>query len=99
VIGCSGAVWFDGDGDGQRSSAKSYAEKAYSGTNGDLSKLIANLQPFDAATASQAGHLYRLGGGSLESDEFTRALNNATPAVRAGFGSYVKAWRDNELAK
>ena len=71
VIGCSGAVWIDADGDGRRTSAYEYAQGAFAESGGDLAKLIAVLSRYDQAVASQAAHLYQSSGQSLLSLEAT----------------------------
>jgi hypothetical protein len=99
VLGCSGAVWLDGDGDGRRSTARDYAERLIASAKGDVARLIESLASFDAATAAQASHLFRTAGGSLESTAFHAASQDAPPAIQAGIRSYLRAWRDSELAQ
>lgn len=99
VLGSSGAIWVDADGDGRRSSARDYAERLFAASKGDFAKLLTALATFDAAVAAQAAHLYRTSGGSFESEEFSRALKAASPPAQAGFQTYLKAWRENERSR
>jgi hypothetical protein len=99
VLGVSGAIWIDGDGDGRRTSAREYAERAFAAAGGDLEKLVTELAKFDAATAAQAAHLVRLSGRKLDSDEVQLALRGAAEQVQRGFGEYGEAWRENERAR
>jgi hypothetical protein len=99
VLGVSGAIWLDGDGDGRRSSAREYAERAVTSANGDLTKLIAALGSYDVAVAAQAAHSIRLSGISLESEETINAVSGAVEPVKAGFRSYLDAWRENQRAQ
>ncbi|HTN76592.1 MAG TPA: hypothetical protein VL096_15135, partial [Pirellulaceae bacterium] len=99
TLGCSGAVWLDGDGDGRCSCARDYAERLFVATGGKLAKLTNALGDYDAATAAHAAQLYRAAGGSLLSEEFAGAQKNAAPRIQAGFRAYVEAWRENEQAR
>lgn len=99
VIGCSGAVWLDVDGDGRPTSAFDYAQRAYAAAAGDLVKLVAGLAEYDAPTAAQGAHLFRASGGSLTSPESQGVLQAAASGVQAGFRNYLEAWRENEIAR
>jgi len=99
VLGISGATWFDGDGDGRKSSAREYAERAVAAAAGDPAQLVAELAKYDAAVATQAAHLYRIAGGSLTAEPLLESLKSAAPAVVNGFRAYREAWRENELAQ
>lgn len=101
-IGCSGAVWIDGDGDGQRSPARSYAENAIAASKGDLSRLLASLGRFDSAVAAQAAHLYHGASSSdglkLTSPEGARLISQATESTQDGIRRYLDAWRESQIA-
>jgi hypothetical protein len=99
VIGCSGAVWLDVDGDGRPTAAFDYAQRVYAATAGGLAKLVAGLAEYDAATSAQAAHLFRAAGGSLTSAESQAVLQVAAPGVQTGFRRYLEAWRENEIAR
>jgi hypothetical protein len=99
VIGCSGAVWLDVDGDGRPTAAFDYAQRAYAAAAGDLAKLVAGLAEHDAATSAQGAHLFHSAGGSLTSAESQAVLQASVPAVQAGFRRYLEAWRENEIAR
>lgn len=99
VIGCSGAVWLDADGDGRRMSARDYAERSVATHRGDLTKLAAQLADYDQATAAQAAHLLRVAGVPLHGDEFQLVAKDAAPHVKAGYQQYLDAWRQNEIAR
>ncbi|MBK8506024.1 MAG: PHP domain-containing protein [Saprospiraceae bacterium] len=57
VVGCSGAIWLDVDGDGRRTSAHQYAIRAVDRSSGDLAALLEILADYDEAVAAQAAHL------------------------------------------
>lgn len=99
VVGGSGAVWLDVDGDGRRTSAYEYARGLYSETAGDFTALVDQLSRFDQAVASQAAHMIQSKSGPGWRDQVQRQLGAAAPAVRAGFDDYVKAWRENQSAQ
>ena len=99
TLGVSGAVWLDADGDGRRTSAREYAERASERAGGDLDKLLTELKPLDAAIAAQAAHLYRASGQPLAGEAYERAMKSALPHVAAGFAAHRRAWRDHELAR
>ena len=99
VIGCSGAVWVDADKDGRRTSARDYAERLVAASDKDVNKLIESLSMYDEAVASQAAHLLRTSGLSLQSELLLAALKSASPATQAGFRAYAEAWRENEIAR
>ncbi len=99
VIGCSGAVWVDADKDGRRTSARDYAERLVAASDKDVTKLIESLSMYDEAVVSQAAHLLRASGLSLQSQPLLTALKTASPATQAGFGAYAEACRENEIAR
>jgi hypothetical protein len=98
VIGCSGAVWVDADGDGRRMSAYDYAVQLRATEDQDLNKLMTRLTGFDEATAAQMAHLLQQSGIPLQEDRFQSSLKNASPSVQAGFRRYHAAVRENEMA-
>ena len=99
VIGCSGAVWLDVDGDGRRSSARDYAERLVTAAKGDWKQLIASLSQYDDAVAAQAAHLVRVSGTSLQSESLVTALKAGAERTRSGFRAYADAWRENEIER
>jgi hypothetical protein len=99
LIGCSGAVWLDADGDGRKSSAYDYALQAFASSEGDLSKLVGLLSKFDAATSAQAAHLYQSSGRSLLSGDVQEIVNQAGEPVKRGFQNYIAAWRKTQIAR
>jgi hypothetical protein len=99
VLGCSGAVWLDVDGDGQPTSARTYAERLSQQHAGELPKLLAALSDYDAAVAAHAAYLQHQAGMSLTSEATQAAWRQASPATRAGFQTYLEAWRNGEVAR
>ncbi|HEX5102588.1 MAG TPA: CehA/McbA family metallohydrolase, partial [Pirellulaceae bacterium] len=99
LIGCSGAIRLDGDGDGRWSSPRDYAQQAVAASGGDLKELVQSLGGYDEATAAQAAHLYQQTGKSLVAPESSEILKTAPEHVQRGFADYFKAWRESELAR
>lgn len=93
AIGISGGVWWDGDGDGKRSSAFDYAQRVIQGP-GDISR----LEPFDEAVAAQGARILRKQGVSLDDAKILDAAHKAGRHVERGFESYSAAWRASQIA-
>ncbi len=99
VIGASGAVWLDADGDGRRTPAFDYAQRLVAASGDDLPALVKSLADYDEAVAAQAAHLWQRPGRSLLSDESQAALKNAPPQTARGIRAYLDAWRESQLAR
>jgi hypothetical protein len=99
TLGCSGAVWIDGDGDRRRTSAREYAEKLWTAVDKNPARFIERLAKYDAAVAAQGAFLYHRDGGRMEWSELKKLLAEAHPSVDRGFGDYYAAWRKSELAR
>ncbi|MGN6544584.1 MAG: CehA/McbA family metallohydrolase [Aureliella sp.] len=99
TLGCSGAVWVDGDNDGRRTSAREYAERIVARAGQDWPKLVLDLARYDEAVAAQVAHLLNRSGVSLQAPSLVEALKKATGATKAGFQAYREALRENELAR
>jgi hypothetical protein len=99
TLGCSGAVWLDGDGDGRKSAARDYAQQLWKDADKDPGKLIKSLASYDAAVDAHALHLYQAGGGDLDAEELKTVLPASPEGVRKGFHNYYAAWRECELAR
>jgi hypothetical protein len=99
VIGCSGAVWLDADGDGEKTFARRYAERAWKSCGGDLSRLLTALADYDATVAAHAADFYHMAGGNLIGPDFQATMQTAAPPVREGFQHYFNAWRETQTAR
>ncbi len=99
VIGVTGAVWLDGDGDGQRSSAHDYAKKVVADAGSDWRKVVKALSGFDEATAAQAAGLLRAAGVSPSDKDVRAAAKAAGDPVLRGFDAYAEAWRESQIAR
>ena len=98
-MGCSGAIWLDVDGDGRGTAAYDYARRLFAESDKDLQKLIGVLANYDHAVATQAAHLYQTSGRSLLTSDTQETIGGASSSVRTGFREYIKAWRENQIAR
>jgi hypothetical protein len=99
IVGATGAVWIDGDGDGRRTSAYGYAQRLMGSLGADPAKLISALGSYDEAVASQAASLLHGRGVSLEDPALREAIREAGQHVEQGFQSFADAWRASQIAK
>ncbi len=99
VLGSTGAVWVDSDGDGRRSSAHDYARRLVQEHGKDPAKLIALLARYDEAVVTQAAGLLQAQGFPVQDAEITNAARKAGPQVERGFQAFVEAWRRSQLAR
>jgi hypothetical protein len=99
VLGSTGAVWLDGDGDGRRSSARDYARRLLQAHGADVPKLVEALGEYDEAVAAQAAGLLQARGVPLQGEAVRDALGKAGPHVGRGFEAFREAWRESEIAR
>lgn len=95
VVGSSGAVWLDADGNGKRNSAYDYARRIVKQNEAIPEKVLKSLEAYDAAIAAQAAGLLEEQGSLLNGS----SLKNTQPQVRAGVQAYLQAKRENERAR
>jgi hypothetical protein len=93
VMGVSGAIFIDGDGDGRWTSAREQSERLFAEHRGDLTNLCQALAKTDNAVKAQAAHLLRQAGIALDSDQISAEIRASD-----GFRAYRDAWRENERA-
>ncbi|RAJ94027.1 beta-galactosidase-like protein [Larkinella arboricola] len=98
LIGSSGVVWIDADGDGMKTSAYAYAKRVIDNTNGDNQKLFRQLGEFDQAVSTQAASILNeqnrlVDAGLLES------LKKAPSPVKTGFQEFIDSWKVSEMAR
>ena len=99
VIGCSGAVWLDVDGDGHRTAAHDYAQRLFASYRGDLTRMMDSLSDYDRAVSAQVAHLYHSSGKSWFAPAAQEALHSAPEEAQAGVRMYLEAWRANQIAR
>jgi hypothetical protein len=99
VIGSTGAVWLDFDGDGERTSALAYAERLMTKYGNRSSDISAALAPYDESVAVQTAALLKASGADLDDAEFRAAIKQAGPHVERGFRAFLEGWRAREVAR
>jgi hypothetical protein len=99
VIGSTGAVWLDGDGDGKRTSARGYAERLLRDAGGEWSKLVAALAGYDEAVAAQAAGLLQAKGVSAADADVRAAARKAGAQVERAFEAFAEAWRESRISR
>ncbi|NND09089.1 MAG: PHP domain-containing protein [Saprospiraceae bacterium] len=95
VVGCSGAIWIDVDGDGRRTSAYDYAKDIFIKSKGDLSNLIELLEDYDESVVAQTAHLWQKSGTALWGLKLDELLSSAAESTRKGFRMYQKSLNIN----
>jgi hypothetical protein len=96
VIGATGAVWIDSDGDGKKTSAHSYARRLLGGD--PAIKQIRALADFDEAVAVQAASLLQSRGISMLDPAIRTAARDGGAHVERGFLAFAEAWRESQVA-
>jgi hypothetical protein len=99
VIGSTGAVWLDQDGDGQRTSARVYAQRLVTKHGNSPSDLVAALASYDEAVAVQAAAFLNASGADLSDSNLQAAAEQGGPQVKRGFRAFLEAWRAGEVAR
>jgi hypothetical protein len=96
VVGCSGAVWSDTDGDGQKTSAYKYASDTWKKSNGNIQTFIKGLASFDEAVAVQAASILQQQGWSLKEAQLQKALAKANVDTKTGFRNFLREWEQSK---
>ncbi|HUR53193.1 MAG TPA: CehA/McbA family metallohydrolase [Gemmataceae bacterium] len=99
VIGVTGAVWLDGDGDGKRSSAADDAKKVIAAAAGDWRRAVRSLAPYDEAVAAQAAGLLLAADINPAVGDVRAEAKAAGGHVLRGFDAYSEAWRDSRILR
>jgi hypothetical protein len=98
VIGSTGAVWLDVDGDGRRTTAREYAQRLMTSYDSRAVDVIAALAAYDEAVAVQAAALLKARGEDLLDADIQAAVQQAGAHVERAFRSFLEAWRAGEAA-
>jgi hypothetical protein len=99
VIGSTGVIWLDADGDGRRTSALEYAQRLIAKHGDQKWAIIQGLANYDEAVAAQAAGLLHARGHSVDDPDMIAAATKAGPQVERGFRAYFAAWREGEIAR
>ena len=99
VIGATGAVWLDGDGDGKWTCAFDYARRLVREAGEDVPKFMKALGEYDEAVAAQMASLLQARGVSLQDAQVQTAARQAGAHVERGFQAYAEAQRESQIAR
>lgn len=99
VVGSTGAVWIDADGNGQKTPAIVYADQLVNQHTTDLGELLKSLKDYDLAVTMQVASLLRARQITPYDSKLNRLLQEAAPQVQNGFNIYKKAWRASQVAR
>jgi hypothetical protein len=99
VMGATGAVWVDADGDGQRTCAHAYAQRLVKEHGTAVAKLVPALADYDEAVAVQVAALLQVRGISVQEQAVRDLAAKAGPQVERAFAAYFEAWRACRIAR
>jgi hypothetical protein len=91
VVGSTGAVWIDGEGDGVRTPAVEYARRIVEAAGTDLARLMKALSDHDEAVAAQAAGLLAKRGISPDDPAVLGRAREAGAHVERGFRAFATA--------
>jgi len=98
VIGSTGAVWLDVDGDKRATNAAVYGQRLAAAAGNDPARAVRALASYDATVAAHVAEHLHLGGVDVLHPDFLKATRGGPPSASAGFAAYVAAWRDHRRA-
>src|SRR5262249_27566064 len=99
VLGSTGAVWLDADGDGERTRAFVYAQRLMREEKGEWPHVVRALADYDEATVAQVAGLLQARGVSVGTAEVREAAHKVGPQVERGFQAFTEAWRASQIAR
>jgi hypothetical protein len=99
VVGSTGAVWIDTDGNGHFTSALGYASQLVEESRTDFDQLISRLAEYDEAVAAQAARLVHVRQIKTPAQLLEAARSTHVAAIRRGIRAYVDAWKECEAAR
>ena len=91
VLGSSGVVWVDADGDGKFTSARAYAQALVARFGTTAQRLVPELADYDRAVATHAASLCHAAGVEVRTPAFGVALRFVPPVVGEGFGAFLES--------
>ncbi len=99
VFGMTGAIWYDGNGDGRRNSAQEIAVSLFAESGEDPARFIALLGKAHRSVVLQGAELLHLRGIDLNAPEMRQRALDAGEYIRDAFDDYLTAWRECEIAR
>jgi hypothetical protein len=99
VIGSTGAIWLDNDGNGKRTSALDYAVRLVEKYGRDVDQVVNALVEYDEAVAAQAAGLLHGRGVSIDDPQVSAAAKKAGAHVQRAFRNFSEAQRAMDIAR
>jgi len=101
LLGVTGAVRVDADGDGEWSSPSHYAARLLEEYGENIPGLLSRLKSYDEAVSAQAAHALDVGTPRIDITDrtFRRKLEKAGAATRRGFERYLEAREASRKAR
>lgn len=97
VIGSSGAVWVDADGDSEKTSAYDYAKRLVETAGENPQQLFGKLASLDESAAIQVASIVQAQGRLKEMMD-SQTFKNASESVKRGFNEYKASLAESERA-
>ncbi len=97
VIGSTGVIRIDADGDGEFNAAYHYAKRLWENSDGNFDALFKTLGKYDEAIAIQVAAVITEAGFDVTSREISEALKKANSKVRKGFQTFIRDFKASEL--
>ena len=98
VMGSTGVVWLDVDGDGRATSAADYGKRIAATARHDMERALKGLQTYGQAVALHVAEQLHLSGIDVLHPDFLRSARRGPANASAGFAAYVAAWRAHQRA-
>ena len=98
VMGSTGVVWLDVDGDGRATSAADYGKRIARGAGYETGRALKGLQAYGQTVAAHVAEQLHLNGIDVLHPDFLRAARKGPADAAAGFVAYVTAWRAHQRA-
>ena len=93
LIGSTGPVWIDGDGDGERSSARHYAQRVLLRSRNDPDKTLKLLSPYHESVSTQAAALLWKNGTDLLGQRLQQRIRESREPVKRGLTTFIDEMR------
>jgi hypothetical protein len=91
VMGSTNPIWLDGDGDGQFTAARAYAQQVVDQNGTDPARLLPALARYDEAVAVLAAALCVAAGRDLQAADFAAVLKQAPTQIQSGFAAFAES--------
>lgn len=92
IVGSSGAVWIDADGDGRRTSAAAYSRQLLKQANNDAKSVLELASDYDPIVAAHIADQLLQVGKRPNDPELRSWLKGSSATVQEGFRQYREAW-------